>query len=185
MAIESFLRAQRGQTFSYAEVGASRGESPPGYTVDHNRALLGSGVETYGRAVAAIRSWQMFNLGWCRPARLDAPIEAGTTVAIVIRHFGFWSLNACRIVYVIEEQGAVRRYGFAYGTLPSHGEVGEERFSVELRPDDESVWYDLYAFSRPGAVLARLGYPLGRMLQRRFAVDSKRAMVEAVRASRS
>jgi uncharacterized protein (UPF0548 family) len=122
----------------------------------------------------------MFNVGWCRISPLHAPIKVGTTVVIVINHFGFWSLNACRIVYLIEDTGMVERYGFAYGTLPQHGEVGEERFSVELRREDNSVWYDLYAFSSPGPLIAKLGYPLSRMLQKRFARDSKAAMVKAV-----
>jgi uncharacterized protein (UPF0548 family) len=114
----------------------------------------------------------------------EAPIEVGTTVAVVAHHYGFWSLNACRIVYVIDEEtNAVRRTGFAYGTLPEHGALGEERFSVEWHRADDSVWYDLYAFSRPAHALARLGYPLGRRLQRRFARASKQAMVDASRAS--
>jgi hypothetical protein len=44
------------------------------------------------------------------------------------------------------------RYGFAYGTLPEHAEAGDERFAVELRPEDETVWYDIYAFSRPKGI---------------------------------
>jgi len=43
-------------------------------------------------------------------------------------HFGFWSLNAARIVYLIEEDGPCEKHGFAYGTLPEHGERGEERW---------------------------------------------------------
>jgi uncharacterized protein (UPF0548 family) len=58
------------------------------------------------------------------------------------RHYGFWSLNACRVVYVVDDRGAQPRYGFAYGTLMEHAETGEERFTVELRPKDETVWYD-------------------------------------------
>lgn len=97
-------------------------------------------------------------------------------------------MNACRIVYVVDVVGGadnVRRCGFAYGTLPDHGAVGEERFMVEWRPADDSVWYDLYALSRPGHPLARLGYPLARGLQRRFARASKRAMVAAAATSES
>jgi uncharacterized protein (UPF0548 family) len=73
----------------------------------------------------------------------------------------------------------VRRFGFAYGTLPDHGAIGEEHFMVEWRPADDSVWYDLYAVSRLERPLARLGYPLARAPQRRFVRASKRAMVEA------
>ncbi len=60
-----------------------------------------------------------------------------------------------------------------------HAERGEERFTVEWRRDDGLVHYDLYAFSRPNNLLARIGYPLARRLQRRFAGDSLRAMVRA------
>lgn len=180
-AVEAFLTAQQAGPFSYPHVAASRGPAPAGYNVDHNRARLGSGEETFHRAVAAVHAWRMFDLGWCRIYPARAPVEVGTTVAVCIRHFGFWSLNACRIVYVFEERGAVQRYGFAYGTLREHGETGEERFGVEWHREDDSVWYDLYAFSRPRHPLARLGYPLSRSLQKRFAAESKAAMVRAVK----
>ena len=88
-------------------------------------------------------------------------------------------MNASRIVYVIEEQGRIEKYGFAYGTLADHGEIGEERFIVEFNQDDQTVWFDLYAFSRPG-IAARLAYPVSRMLQKRFARDSKAAMYRTV-----
>jgi uncharacterized protein (UPF0548 family) len=184
-AIETFIAAQHHQPFSYVEVGASRGRAPAGYNVDHNRVLLGYGEETFARAAACLRSWRMFDLGWCRVYPAAATLEVGATVAVVVSHFGFWSLNACRIVYLLEERGALQRCGFAYGTLPEHAEVGEERFSVEWDAQDGSVWYDLYAFSRPRRLMTRLGYPLGRMLQRRFARDSKAAMVRAVAAGRA
>ena len=66
-----------------------------------------------------------------------------------------------------------------YGTLPAHGEMGEERFTVEHHATDDSVWYDLYALSRAGHPLVRLAYPIARHLQRRFARDSKQAMIDA------
>ena len=182
--IETFLAAQQQQPFSYPEVGASRGQPPAGYNVDHNRVLLGYGEESFAKAVAAIRSWRMFDLGWCRVYPPKAPVKVGTTVAVLVSHFGFWSLNACRIVYLLEEQSSLQRYGFAYGTLPEHGEVGEERFSVEWNRDDGTVWYDLYAFSYPGHLMARVGYPLSRVLQKRFARESKLAMVRAVKNDR-
>ena len=90
-------------------------------------------------------------------------------------------MNACRIVYVMEDHGSPERYGFAYGTLPDHAEMGEERFTVEFNRDDQTVWYDIYAFSRP-RMLARLAYPLSRALQKRFAKDSLMAMQKAVQS---
>ena len=99
---------------------------------------------------------------------------------MVARIFGVWWLNACRIVYAVSEEGPVNRFGFAYGTLPEHPESGEERFTVEWHQADDSVWYDILAFSRPHHVLARLGYPYVRRLQKRFARDSAAAMVRAI-----
>jgi len=177
--IHRFLAAQRDRTFSYPEVGASRTGAPEGYTVDHNRVRLGAGREAFDLAGKAVRSWTMFDLGWVEIHPARRAIEAGTVVAVLIHHFGFWSLNACRIVYTVEETGAVERFGFAYGTLSDHGERGEERFTVEWRHEDDSVWYDIYAFSRPSSPLAWLGYPLTRRLQKRFATDSKAAMTRS------
>ncbi|PYS37238.1 MAG: hypothetical protein DMG14_21940, partial [Acidobacteria bacterium] len=77
---------------------------------------------------AASIDWEMFNLGWVRLFQPNTPIEVDATVAVLVHHFGFWSLNACPVVYVIEE---ARRFGFAYGTLQEHAEQGEEKFSVE------------------------------------------------------
>ena len=100
---------------------------------------------------------------------------------MLARHYGFWSLNTARIVYLVEESGEVERFGFGYGTLPGHGERGEERFSVEWRREDGSVHYDVLAFSRPKHPLAWIGYPFVRSLQRRFARDSRREMVRAAK----
>ena len=180
--IAGFLGAQEGVPFSYAEVGGTRGAPPAGYTVDHNRVRLGSGAETFERAVNALHRWSMLDLGWATVQPAGTVVEPGLAVAVVAAHYGFWSVNACRVVYMIDELepvNGVRRAGFAYGTLPDHGAAGEERFTAEWHAPDDSVWYDLYAISRPRHLLARLGYPLARRLQRRFALASKAAMVAA------
>jgi uncharacterized protein (UPF0548 family) len=176
----SFFEAQKEKSFSYDEIGASKHGAPSGYNVDHNRIKLGEGAESFALAVRAIQNWQMFNLGWVRVLQKDAPISIGTCALVIVRHFGFYSLNVCRIVYLIEEDEPVKRYGFAYGTLEEHAERGEERFSVEWNPVDNSVHYDLFAFSQPRHPLARLGYPISRVLQKRFARDSKQAMFAVV-----
>ena len=177
-SIRMFISAQEGQRFSYPDVGCSRQEAAPtGYTVDHNRVRLGQGANTFEQAKNAVSQWKMFDMPWINLCWPDMPIEVGSTVAVLVSHLGFWSLNACRIVYVIDEHG---RYGFAYGTLPQHGERGEERFTVQYNPGDESVWYDVYAVSRPGPA-ARLAYPFTRALQKRFARNSVAAMQRSTR----
>jgi uncharacterized protein (UPF0548 family) len=179
-AVVRFLSAQCDQNYSYPAVGSSREQkSPPGFTVDHNRVQLGTGTLVYERAKRAIREWKMFEMPWVQLCWPDTPIVAGATVAVLVSHLGFWSLNFCRIIYVIDENAPIEKYGFAYGTLRDHAERGEERFRVEFDPRDQSVWYDLYAFSRPSP-LARLTYPFTRHLQKRFARDSKAAMVKSV-----
>ena len=177
--VKAFVRSQASLPFSYPGVGLSRTDPPVGYTVDHNRVQLGSGDETFGRAVQAVRDWRMFALGWVELCWPDTPLATGATVAVLVRWSGLWSLNGCRIVYGIDEQTPMRRFGFAYGTLPEHAERGEERFSVEWRADD-TVWYDLLAFSQPHQWHAKLGRPVSRRLQKRFARDSMAAMVGAV-----
>lgn len=160
--IRAFLARQAESQFSYSGVGFSANQSRlAGYTVDHNRWLLGYGEDVWSRAVKAIDNWQMFDIGWLQLCWPNAPITEGTNVAVLIRHFGFWSLNAARVVYVLNESsGSVERRGFAYGTLLDHAESGEERFSVERESRDDSVWYDLFAFSHPRAISAKLAFPL-------------------------
>jgi uncharacterized protein (UPF0548 family) len=177
--VRRFIVEQRGSCFSYLEVGASAGDLPSRYNVDHNRIQLGKGAVAWRRAVTAITGWQMFNIPWVRLYWPSAPIEAGTDLAVAVHHFGFHSLNACRIVYVVDEDGSTKRFGFAYGTLLEHAESGEERFTVEWRRDEDEVWYDLLAFSRPRNLAARLAYPLSRKLQGAFAEASKLAMLRA------
>ncbi|MGH3144467.1 MAG: DUF1990 family protein [Rubrobacter sp.] len=178
--IRGFLAAQGSLPFSYAEVGATReGVVPAGYTVDRYRVRLGTGDEAFERAKGALRGWRQFDLGWAGIVPRGAPLEVGTTVAVLASHFGFWSLNSARVVYLVESTDRIERFGFAYGTLPGHGEKGEERFVVERDRESGSVYYDVLAFSRPNHPLSWLGYPFARLLQRRFAQGSREAMVRA------
>ncbi len=177
--IQRFLDQQARLPHSYADVGATRGLPPPGYVTDHNRIRLGSGPAVFERAKVAVRSWQMFRTGWVELSWPDTPIEVGATVGVLGRALGLLYLGASRIVYRLEQTGPVETFGFAYGTLPDHPLRGEERFMVEWRHKDDSVWYDVLAFSRPSSFLLWLGRPVLRRFQRYFAADSLRAMVRA------
>lgn len=119
-------------------------------------------------------------MDWVSLHRFSTGTAAGENAAVLAGHLGLWWLNACRIVYVIDEDGRCKRFGFAYGTLTDHAESGEERFQVEWNGETGEVWYDILAFSRPNQFLARVGYPLARRLQRRFVVGSQAAMLRAV-----
>ena len=178
-AVRRYIADQSRLDLTYADVGATARTPTPGFVVDHTRVRLGQGEATFDAAVAALRRWEHFSLGWTSLDPPDTPFEPGRVVSVLARVFGVWSLNACRIVYAVDEDGPVRRVGFAYGTLPGHVESGEERFVVEWDRGDDSVWYDIVAMSRPRHPLARLGYPVVRRLQKRFGRDSAAAMVRA------
>jgi uncharacterized protein (UPF0548 family) len=181
VAVQSFLASQARLDFSYPAVGATAATPPPGYVVDHTRVRVGSGEHAFEAGRAALDRWEHFRLGWVEAHPAADQIRVGSMVAVVARALGLCWLNACRVVYVVDnEQGTVRQWGFAYGTLPGHAESGEERFLIEWDRADGGVWYDILAFSRPRHPLARLAYPLARRLQRRFARDSSAAMMRAV-----
>jgi len=179
-ALDSFRAGQATLGFSYPAVGATAATPPPGYVVDRTRARLGDGERVYAAARAALGRWEQFRLGWVEAYPADTPLRPGEVVAVVARVLGVWWVNACRVVYIVDEAGPTSRFGFAYGTLPGHAESGEERFLVEWDRATDAVWYDVLAFSRPRHPLARLGYPLTRRAQRRFARDSAAAMRRAV-----
>ena len=187
--LAAFLDAQRDEgaapEYSYPEIGASRhnAQRPLGYDLDHNRVQIGTGMADFKAAGAALRAWRMFPAPWTRIAPANAPIQVGEIVAMQAHALGLWWLNACRIVYVLDEQGPMQRFGFAYGTLLAHVEQGEERFSVELHADGR-VYYDLRAFSRPRYWPVRLGKLIARRLQARFVRESQAAMRGAVAEAR-
>jgi uncharacterized protein (UPF0548 family) len=176
--IAAFIEGQRPLPLTYESVGATRGDDwPAGYNHDRNRITLGHGEAVFERAVAALRAWRMFPAPWTEIVPPAAPQREGECVALLIRATGVWWMSAARVVYEVDEagDGVKRRVGFAYGTLPGHVEKGEERFTVAWMADD-SVRYELHAFSRPRHWLVRLGKPFARTLQRRFVRQSLEQM---------
>ena len=166
---------------SYHPVGLAKQERI-GFQVDERVTTVGSGEAAFSRAKQALVEWTHFDLGWVELFPKRASIAPGTVVVVLLRHFGFWSLNGCRVVYSVGVEGSAE-FGFAYGTLSNHAETGEEIFKVSFRPDTGDVVYVIRAVSKPGAVLARLGYPLARVLQARFRRDSARVMARSIAVS--
>lgn len=169
--------------FTYSAVGATAEKPPIGYDVDHTRLKLGDGEAVFRAAIAALQRWEQFRLGWVEAWLPDTPIQPGQVVAVLGRAIGLWWLNSCRIVYVVEETQPISKFGFAYGTLPGHVESGEERFLIEWDQNENCVWFDILAFSRPHHFLTQLGYPVVRRLQKRFGRDSAASMLRAVRSA--
>ena len=180
LEIDHFRQSQAVLDFTYPAVGATRGTPPPDFVIDHTREQIGTGETTFRRAQEALRDWKQLELGWVSLGTPPPPIRIDETVTVLARVCGLWSLNACRIVYVTEQQAPWPSFGYAYGTLPGHAEAGEERFLVEWTPNNDAVYYDILAFSRPQHFLSQVGYPIARRAQRRFARESMAAMRQAV-----
>ena len=149
---------------------------PNGFVLDRLRTQIGAGKEAFERAIQAFKNWGQFNLGWVRVANPSARIELGEIVAVEVHSLGLWSLNLSQIVEVVENES---RFGFIYKTTPTHVEEGEERFEVSLDETSGMVAYETEAISRARDLMARLGYPVTRAFQHRFARDSHSRMRRA------
>lgn len=177
-AIIRYLLSVQDEPFSYeTQFVTQLDDTPGGFNRDLHRVCLGNGVAAFGRAKQAITEWTMFDHAMTTLYWPDRPLEEGTNVVVQFRVGPLWSLNPCRIVYTIDE---AHEFGFAYGTLRGHIERGEELFRVEYVPEDESVWYEICAVSRPNHLVTHLGYPIARFEQSRFRRLSGQAMQAAV-----
>lgn len=183
--IDAVLAQCQDRPYSYPDVGITWTTATPTtlstvYTMDHNQVKLGNGAMVFQQAKQALLHWRMCNLGWAEICGIFKQTEPGTVIACVPQMFGTWLINPCRVVYKIDESAnGITRFGLAYGTLPGHAAMGEERFLVEWHHSNDSVWYDILAFSQPGHGLTRLGYPIMRAFQKRYGRDSARVMVQA------
>lgn len=146
-----------------------------GFAHDQSCTCIGRGGDAFAAAKRAFEQWTMFDLGWVRVANPAASIATGQIVAVEAYTLGLWSLNLSRIVDVVDTDG---QFGFIYATTAMHVEQGEERFLLELDEPTWNVWYRVEAVSRPRSALARLGFPVTRSFQHRFARDSHRRMQE-------
>ncbi|MFN2576149.1 MAG: DUF1990 family protein [Pyrinomonadaceae bacterium] len=176
--IEKFIDESSKLPLSYHPVGLSK-DSPAGFNVDSTEAVVGHGAQEFAFARQALNEWRHFQLGWVELFPRTAATRSGTVVAVLVRHLGIWSLNGCRVVVEFSGEDEFSPFGFAYGTLTNHAEMGEESFEVSITESDV-VTYRIRAVSRPRAALARLGYPFARFCQHRFRQDSLAAMRRAV-----
>ena len=148
---------------TYSDIGATlAGKRPEGFHHDHYEVVLGNGAEAFQRAVAGLKTWRAHRLPGMRVFPEDEEIRTGTTVVVTLGTPIVSLAAPCRIVSIIDGQA---QWGFAYGTLPGHPEQGEEAFVVSIAPD-QTVRFEIEAFSRPGDPLVRLSGPIGRGIQR-------------------
>jgi uncharacterized protein (UPF0548 family) len=179
--MRSLLSTCAQRPFTYEAVGATRTDDPPsGFNVDRWGTDLGHGEATWKRAKQAVRDFSMYPPAWTEVFRQGPDIAVDLVFVTAIFHLGIWSLNPCRIIYTVDEDGETARFGFALGTIEGHVETGEERFVVSFDRKLDSVRYDVLGFSRPIHPLAKLGAPFARMYQKRFHRDSIANMRRAI-----
>jgi uncharacterized protein (UPF0548 family) len=157
---DALLASARRSSPTYTEVGASRDAAlPSGYHHVRVRERVGD-EEDFERAVIGLRTWAAHEGAGLRIYPHDELAPDATVIAVSA--LGPMQLVApCRVVAVFQDPDA---FGFAYGTLPGHPESGEEGFVVERR--DGATFFTVSAFSKPVERIARLGGPVGRVLQR-------------------
>jgi uncharacterized protein (UPF0548 family) len=182
--IERFLHESQDLPLSYGPIGILTTNTVH-RRLDEATVAVGRGGADFERARAALIAWKQFDIGWVETFPRHAPVTAGTVVAVLIRHFGFWSLNGCRVLYDVGSSTDAARFGFAYGTLTNHAESGEELFEAFIDPQTQDVVYRIRATSWPQAALTRVGQPVVRALQARFRRDSVAAIARATRAARA
>jgi uncharacterized protein (UPF0548 family) len=162
--LEQLRRRLTDQPVTYRDVGASADRTlPSGYRHDRRALALGSGVEAWQAAKSALTDWKAHENAGVTVTPPRAPLTTGTTVTAATQVGPLWVIAPCRIVYTTDTP---ERFGFAYGTLPGHPEDGEEAFHV-VREADETVRFEIVAFSRPASLLVRMGGPLSRAVQQR------------------
>ena len=149
--------------FTYAEVGATRdAQLPAGYDHVERSVVVGSGPESFQRAVAAVFDWRMQRGVGLRVRATGSASEPGTVVVLSAGLPRPGYDIPCRVVWA---QATGDERGFAYGTLPGHPESGEEAFVVRLEPGGDVV-FSLRVFARLASPLARLGGPVSTLVQR-------------------
>jgi uncharacterized protein (UPF0548 family) len=178
--LRDLAQRERDQPFTYEPVGATATDDlPGGFRHDDWQVDLGTGDEVFERAVAGLQHW-LPQRGSGFAVGFDGLVEPGRTVAIAApMPVGFVIITA-RIIYVEAEADS---YAWAYGTLPIHPEVGEERFAIVRRGD--TVTFRITAFSKVVDPLGRLVPPVARALQGRANRRYLDAMVANQRSSAS
>ena len=161
-AMLRLVEEMRGADPTYEDLGATLlGKRPEGFHHHNDDVTLGSGADVFERAVTGLQGWEAHRIAGVRVFPDGQEISKGATVIVTLGTPLLALAAPCRIVSVIDGQN---RWGFAYGTLPGHPEQGEEAFVVSIAPD-ETVRFEIEAFSRPGDILVRLAGPVGRGFQ--------------------
>jgi uncharacterized protein (UPF0548 family) len=122
---------------------------------------VGSGGAAFAAARTALSTWVPHTGIGATIEPPGQPVEEGATILVVLRFGPFTVVAPDRVVAVVDEP---RRFAFAYGTLPSHPERGEESFTAEHR-DDGTVRVTIRVEAVAGTLAARAVAPVLRRVQ--------------------
>ncbi len=148
---------------TFASVGATKFGSPvAGFHFGTYSDTIGHGPADWDAARDGLRAWAAHAGAGVSITPPNTPLTEGETVIARTRVGPMHVLIPCRVVYVVDEAD---RFGFAYATLPGHPEDGEEAFIVS-RDADSGVTFTVSAISRHAELLAKLGAPVSRLVQR-------------------
>ena len=178
--LEKFVAVQRAQTVTYDGPVAPT----PGFRFTRTLEPLGDGPDVLARAVAGLEAWAVYP-GWLTLYPAQPPLKVETDVALITGLGPLKTVSAVRVVNIekdIEKDNA--HAAFTLGTLPQHAVSGGERFCV-YRDEQERVWYELTAVSKPQQPLVKLGAPVLRLVQTQFAKDSLRSLRRFIASSRT
>lgn len=165
-ALRRLARIGRPADLTYAEHGLTRqGQAPAGYRTVRRRVRVGTGEEAFRRLAEGILAWDLH-----RGAGLRVPAETPRAApgVRVVSGMGAGPVRIpapCRVLWSEEPEGTgPRRAGFGYGTLRGHPVAGEESFTATLE-DDGSVWFEVFAYSRPANMVMRAAAPVTERTQ--------------------
>jgi uncharacterized protein (UPF0548 family) len=174
-ALDALLDDESERELTYRDTGARFGKFPPGFRHDAYVHPLGNGRDVFELACDGLRRWEAHRAAGVLLTPATPELRAGTTLLVQTRVGPVHVVGGCRIVHVVDEPG---RFGFVYGTLPSHPEVGEEAFTVV--DGDGGVRFEVMAVSRWREPLVRLASPLARAVQVRTTRRYLRGLADFV-----
>lgn len=162
------------------EMRDSGAVAPPGFGSAHHALVIGHGEDDFAFARGVLAAWKVHQRAGVRVWH-GPPLLTGETVLLVLPILAFEVRIACRIVNI---EASRSTFGFTYATLPCHPEIGQERFLITLAPDG-TVTFSIDVFWKPNQVLARIGGPLTKAMQRAFTHRYLKSMRDSVCASES
>lgn len=175
---ERILDRARSAEPTYGFAGDLLGDHPPPLDLEVER-VVGRGDTAFAAAVACLRTFgpqRAVATVW----PTDATVAPGADIVVALGLGPITVVALDRVVGVVDEP---RRWGFAYGTLPGHIEVGEEAFVATHEPDD-TVVVRISASAHvalPGrAVLQRILLPIQRRYAQRYLDAVEEAVEQAV-----